>query len=823
MSVALLVFGTLAAGQESASNVDAVGDPLPVGAIARLGTNRLCQERVYFLAFAPDGSRLVTKAADGTLQVWDVKTGKELLRLSVERSRGYSPSWSPLAFSHDSKRLAFAEGNTVRIWDVTSGKEVMKSPGAYVTSAAFAPDDKSLLAVSSQGVSLVDVATGKLLRSLNNSKPVQYASFSSDGKTVVGVGTEGNDFIRRWNATTGEFKNAETFESTRRYLGCLSPDGETFAIPDDEGTVVHLWNTATGKERAVTEGKANAGGQIAFAGDGKTLTTIARDGQLRIWDAATGKLKHHFAVSARGLRRVALSHDGSTATVIVPGNHGIHLWDVVRKKELHTFGGHRNGPLAVAFSADGRTVLSTSRDAGYSSPPSPGDEWSLRRWDARTGKEEKVWRHNPETEVRYAAFASNGSVLATAESSGLLRLIDTSNGKETRTGKLTTQEVTIRYGKEKVVKHQSLSITQLQFSPDRRTLIVSERGKMVLLDVVGGNQVGELPQGDDAVLHCASFPDGRDLLISSWAGSNYSLVRVNPGSPEETSDIPVNYFANNLAVAPTGWSAAVLDRARLHLYELHTGQERGSAELGAWSFALAYSPEGRLLATGGRDGTVRLFDSLTGEAIHRMEAHGGEVSSLAFSPNGQQLVSAGGNVALVWDVAALLRKAPVKLTEAKLNELWRDLALRPAEAAKPLSALANGGEPAATFLLNQLLKSPTARFKNIDRLVADLNSDDFDTRENAARELEAAGDLAEKALKTALAKSPGAEVERRIKKLLDRLGGPPADWLRTRRGLEALKLIGGRSAQEALKRLSKEASDDWVKQEASAAIQRRSP
>src|SRR5262245_41840076 len=72
--------------------VDAYGDPLPTGAIARLGTGRLCDAGVYFLAFSPNGAKLATASRLGVLRIWEVGTGRELLSWRVSALGNYSPT-----------------------------------------------------------------------------------------------------------------------------------------------------------------------------------------------------------------------------------------------------------------------------------------------------------------------------------------------------------------------------------------------------------------------------------------------------------------------------------------------------------------------------------------------------------------------------------------------------------------------------------------------------------------------------------------------------------------------------------------------------------
>jgi WD40 repeat protein len=109
----------------------------------------------------------------------------------------------------------------------------------------------------------------------------------------------------------------------------------------------------------------------------------------------------------------------------------------------------------------------------------------------------------------------------------------------------------------------------------------------------------------------------------------------------------------SVAVSADGRSAASLFRARLHVWDMATGKERWSSNVAEWSRALAFAPDDRLLATGGRDGIVRLWDPASGKQVHELAGHDGEVSSLAWSPDSRRLVSAAGNVAIVWDVAAI--------------------------------------------------------------------------------------------------------------------------------------------------------------------------
>ncbi len=150
-------------------------------------------------------------------------------------------------------------------------------------------------------------------------------------------------------------------------------------------------------------------------------------------------------------------------------------------------------------------------------------------------------------------------------------------------------------------------------------------------------------------MHCAFFPDGKSLLVGEWSGGKYALCRIDSQTGAEISTFASKDFASAVRVAPDSRSVARLVRGVLEVYDAATGRLRWSAKIPEWSSALAFAPDSAVLATGGRDAVVRLWDTATGRPIQEWAGHNGEVTSLAFSADGRRLVSAGGNICLVWD------------------------------------------------------------------------------------------------------------------------------------------------------------------------------
>lgn len=243
--------------------------------------------------------------------------------------------------------------------------------------------------------------------------------------------------------------------------------------------------------------------------------------------------------------------------------------------------------------------------------------------------------------------------------------------------------------------------------------------------------------------------------------------------------------------------------------------------------ALAFSPDGRTLTSLGWDGTIRFWETATGKMRRRFEA--GENRStgcaLTFTPDGKGIFT-GIGVPRLWDVTGSTSKDGGKqrpMTADELKALWADLASQDAEQAyQATCGLMAVPKQSVPFLDEQVRSSAAADRPRVQKLIADLDSDQFQAREGATKELKGLGEMALPALEKALTAGPSQETRRRLEDLLAERGGQirSPEALRTVRAVEAMEHVGTAPVREFLEGLSKDLPDTWAAYQAKLALER---
>jgi WD40 repeat protein len=587
---------------------DRLGDPLPPGAVARLGSVRFLHPGdVEALAYSPDGRVLASGSRWTPICLWDAGTGRLLRRLEGHDAEGGRHFRFNLAFSPDGSLLAAPrEDETVWLWEAATGQLLRRLRGndGGAACVAFAPDGSLLASGGSDGgVRLWDRATGGLVRRKQaHADSVLALALAPDGRSLASAGFEGG--LRLWDVGTGRELPAPQAGDFPDTFFCLAyaPDGRTLAGGTKRYATV-LWEMPAGREVA----------RLWFSSAGEEFEEGARD-------------KWAGAVSA-----LAFSPDGATLAC-AEWDGPVYLWDVAARKARRKIDPSEGQADALAFSPDGRTLAFAGRQ-------------KVRRWDVSAGKE--ILDPDPQvTGVRHVAFRERGGSLSAVHTAGLVRwAVDTGE----------------------VLRALRLAGRWVAGSADGRTLALTrEDGLVRLLDEESGQEVGVCGPLPRRWTWAALSPDARFLAVcddepeDDGEGHAIRLWETETGAEAHTlvAHDPVSAMAfspDGGMLAAGGWGIDLWETAtgeRVRRYEAPPAQ--GPPFGGEEVYALAFSPGGEALAAGEEDGTVRLWDVAGGHERWHLRGHEDIVHSLAFSPDGRLLASGGlvDNGVCLYEVAS---------------------------------------------------------------------------------------------------------------------------------------------------------------------------
>jgi WD domain, G-beta repeat len=242
---------------------------------------------------------------------------------------------------------------------------------------------------------------------------------------------------------------------------------------------------------------------------------------------------------------------------------------------------------------------------------------------------------------------------------------------------------------------------------------------------------------------------------------------------------------------------------------------------GVTTQALAFAPDGRRLAVGTPDGGIHLLDTAMGQPSGKLAGHRGIIHALQFAPDGKTLYSASGDTTVLgWDMTRVPPLAALPLVH--LPAAWTDLAdTDGAKAHRAVWSLVQSREQALPFLTARLRPAPMVETKQLRRWFAELDSDDFDTRDAAARALQKLGPQIETEVNSALKDTIPLETRRRLEQLLTTMHAalPPED-LPLLRAVQVLERIGTPAARTLLQSLAKGAAGARLTREARESLER---
>jgi WD40 repeat protein len=805
-SLALLALSPLAPAappaEKAEARTDRYGDPLPEGAVARLGTLRLShRDEISSAAFSPDGRTIAT--AGGDILLWDLKKGKQLRRLTEPTAY-----FRQVAFLPDGKTLIAADcgADAVFCWDVATGRRLLHiggRPSGELSmiqnrggSLPMSPDGK-VVATTVGGLHLWDTTTGKQVRELEprRHRLVGFtAALSPDGKAIA-LGSSGR--LRVWDLTAD--KPPRVLSENRDGFLCLafSPDGTVLA---SGGRGIRLWNLRTGEPVRKEFGPREPVESLVFTADGKGLVSAGVDG-VSLWDAESGKEARCFIKPGRSFVSLSLSPDGKV--LAATGWARLRLWEVATGRELLPFDGHHNRVQSVSFSPDRQSLVSCADGIIL---------WGLRdRTILRRLGDEAVSIHT-------ASYGGDGRRLACSGWDDVaeverVRLYEVGTGKEL--GKVDIPE---------------RLISSIVFRPDAGSFVCVHRdGSTRLWDFSTGKPLRELGESRDhpVAVHSAyaMSPDGTRVLLGDVHEGLHLLQLAGGGRVPLDGSV----WRRDVAFSPDGTTVA--GGRGPTLWDARTGRViRRLAGPDLEPMAVSYSPDARMLASAAVNGDIRLLEVATGKERRRFRCGLGPdawATCLAFSPDGRLMASAGHDTAvLLWAVTGLPEASdarPAALSDKELATVWGSIADTDASRSyEAMCQLISSPAQAVPFIKDRLSPAPDTNSKKIAQLVKDLDAEEFDVREKASRDLAKYAEAAETALKTFLNGKPSAEARRRAEELLAQLkrAEPRGEDLRALRAVEVLEHIGTPEASRVLDGLAQGAPEARLTRDARASLDR---
>jgi WD40 repeat protein len=499
------------------------------------------------------------------------------------------------------------------------------------------------------------------------------------------------------------------------------------------------------------------------------------------------------------------------------------------------------GRLDFAFSPDGKILavryfgrmtlwdLDTDKEWKSTRGILVSKESPLRmgkRFDLLIGKgEDLLWGGSQNIEevdrrnIEGMAFSPDGKSLALSCVFGVL-FFDIATGKE-------NSPAILSWGPGKI----PFAAEALAFSPDGETLATWDRSESILWDLNKRKMRAKISMLNRYNVWPLSFsPDGKTVAaLNDGDERTISLWAVDTGKRRDLSrDDDKGY---GIAVlAPDGKTLVAGTRSgALYLWDLQTSKVKAAVADPACRqdiLTLAFSPDGRTLVAMHKKQEIALWEVVTRKKRATLRAPGNNWPPLAFSPDGRLLASccrdaSNHSMVQLWNLASVKRKPP---DAAETARLWGLLAGEDASdayrAIRTLTAFPPLTMPLLRKQLHPLLLSEDESRK-IDRLLADLDSDNFAAREKASKELKAFGVRAEGALRRVLVGRPTLEVRRRVDSLLAAIERQKAvQPIQQLRALEVLEHIGMAEARSLLADLAKGVPEARLTQEAKASLAR---
>lgn len=456
----------------------------------------------------------------------------------------------------------------------------------------------------------------------------EYFAFSPDNQRIASGGHDGT--IKLWAVDGREILTFQGRHADDVLSVAFSPDGKLLASGSSDKTI-KLWTVADGKELDTLAGHTESVWSVAFSPDGQLLASGSSDKTIKLWSMPAGKELRTLSEKTGSLHSIAFSPDGTF--LAAGGDNGVTLWQVAEGKAIWSAARYQNTVWEVALSPDGKLLAAGCFDG------------KIELWTVPEGQLLKTLIGHPKS-VWGLAFNPDGKVLVSGDESGAIKRWTLPDGREL----------------SPLQEHKE-PVRQLAFSPDGALLAASHARTGITLWAMADNTALRTWPADAKIDSVAFSPDGTRL--AAGGGTEITLRSVADGRElltlewavelEEMQALLQSGVMNTLRVAfsPTGNLLAAAKGKTIKLWNPTDGRRLSTLQGHAGNVtSLAFSPDGKLLASGSEDKTLKLWTMPDGKVWRTISGFTDSMFGAIFDPTGTRLAAGSGDGAIrLWDAA----------------------------------------------------------------------------------------------------------------------------------------------------------------------------